>query len=199
MGVVVLILSYLLGAIPFGLIVGKLWANLDVRDYGSKNIGVSNVLRTVGPWAALIVLVFDVGKGSAAVVLASRLFEDEATWRLLAGIAAIAGHNWPIFLKFRGGKGVATTAGVLFALAPVVGLLLFIVWVITLAISKYISLSSMMAAIALPLLFYLLGFPNTYLGLSIIVSFFVIYRHRPNIHRLLAGTEYKFGEKGRKN
>ncbi len=198
MAIAAMIIGYLAGSIPFGLLVGKAWANVDVRDYGSGNIGVSNVYRTLGTWPSLIVLLLDAGKGALPVVLARYVFELEPTFVLLAGVAAIAGHNWPVYLRFKGGKGVATTAGVLISLSPLVALILFCIWVVTLAVSRYISVSSMIAAVALPILFFLLGFPAPYLGLAILVSFFTIFRHVPNIQRLIAGTEYKFGQKGDK-
>lgn len=198
MGILILLIGYIFGSIPFGLLIGKVWAKIDIREFGSGNIGVSNVLRTVGTVPALLTLILDSGKGAIPVLLAMRLFE-EPTWWLAAGVAAIVGHNWPVFLHFKGGKGVATTAGVLITLAPLVALILFSIWVVTLALSRYISLSSMVASLILPLLMYFMGFPTPYLGLALLVSFFTIYRHRPNIQRLLAGTENRWGEKGRKN
>ncbi len=199
MGFAAIILGYLLGSIPFGLVIGKLWAKIDVREYGSGNIGVSNVLRTVGPWPSLIVLLLDAGKGAAAVLLARYVFGLDSVWVLLAGVAAIAGHNWPLYLQFKGGKGVATTAGVIISVSPLVALIIMLIWVISLVISRYISISSMIAALALPILFYVLDFSSVYLGLAILVSFFTIVRHVPNIQRLIAGTEYKFGQKVDRN
>ncbi len=198
LGIVILLIAYVMGSIPFGLYVGRLWGKVDVRDHGSGNIGVSNVLRTLGPLPAVLVLALDAGKGALPVLLARTVMPD-STWWLATGVAAIIGHNWPILLQFKGGRGVATTIGVLLTLAPPVALALFILWVFTLAISRYISLSSVLAAVALPLLIFLFGFPTTYLALGILISIFVIYRHRPNIQRLLAGTEYKIGEKARNN
>ncbi len=198
LGVLLLVIAYVMGSIPFGLIVGKMWAKVDVRQHGSGNIGVSNVFRTIGPLPAVVVLAFDAGKGALPVLLAVQVFPD-SIWGLATGIAAIIGHNWPAFLRFKGGRGVATTIGVILTLSPIVALILFVLWVITLAVSRYISLASMIAALAFPLLVYFWRISGTYLALSILISVFVIYRHRPNIQRLLAGTEYKIGEKARPN
>ncbi len=195
MGMAAIVLGYLLGSIPFGLLIGKLWGRIDVRDYGSGNIGFSNVLRTVGTWPSLFVLLLDAGKGAVAVILARHLLGLDAFWVLIAGMAAIAGHNWPLYLKFKGGKGVATTAGVIISIAPLVAFIVMTIWLISLAVSRYISLSSLIAAVSLPILFFVFGFPSIYLGLAVLLSLFVIVRHVPNIQRLLAGTEFKFGQK----
>lgn len=198
MGILLMLFSYGLGAIPFGLIVGKLWANVDVREHGSKNIGFSNVLRTVGPLPASFVLLLDAGKGIVPVVLAKGIFPELPTWQLLMGLCAIAGHNWSVFLGFRGGKGVATTAGVLIALAPSVAFIAIGIWLLLLFLFRYISLASIVAGLSLPFLFMIMGYPFLFVVLAIILTGLVLYRHIPNIHRLRAGKEYKFGQKGRK-
>ncbi len=186
--------AYLLGSIPFGLIVAKLWANVDIRQRGSGNIGVSNVLRTVGLVPAIIVFIFDAGKGLLPVLLGKQFFTNETVW-LLVGLCAIVGHTWPIFLKFKGGRGVATACGMLIGLSPKVILVLLGIWVITLAVSRYISLASILAAAALPICLILFKLPLSYFFLSLFLAFLVIYRHRPNISRLLNGTEHRIGEK----
>ncbi|NLM25380.1 MAG: glycerol-3-phosphate 1-O-acyltransferase PlsY [Firmicutes bacterium] len=190
--------AYLLGSIPFGLFIGKLIGKVDVREHGSGNIGVSNVLRTVGLVPAIIVLVLDAGKGALPVLLAKQMFPNETLW-LLAGFMAIIGHNWPIFLNFKGGRGVATTFGVLLSLIPMVAFWLIIIWVITLAISRYISLSSITAAVAFPILLWIYDHPLSFFVLGLFISIFVIYRHRANIQRLIAGKEFKVGQKVNKN
>ncbi len=189
--------GYLLGSIPFGLYVGKLWGKIDVREHGSGNTGVSNVLRSVGPIPAALVLLLDAGKGAAAV-LAAEAFVDDPSWWLAVGVCSIIGHNWPIFLGFKGGRGIATSAGVLVTLVPLAALLLLVIWTATLAISRYISLASVLAAIALPIILGVLQLPWTYLVFGLVMSAFALFRHRPNIKRLLAGKEYKLGEKARK-
>lgn len=191
---VILAISYLLGSIPFGLLMGKWFAKVDVRKYGSGNIGMTNVLRTTGYFPAFITLIGDAGKGALAAILANNLVGDPF-FSLLVGTLAVIGHNWSIFLGFKGGKGVATIAGVLLALRPGVALVLFIVWIVVLLLFRYISLASIVTAIALPisLLFFKVGWDE--LILSIVVSIFTVYRHRSNIVRLREGTEFKVGEK----
>lgn len=192
--VLVLVSSYLLGSIPFGLLMGKWWSQVDVRQHGSGNIGMTNVLRTAGYLPALFTLIGDAGKGAAAAVLANRLIGDPS-FSLLAGTVAVIGHNWSLFLGFKGGKGVATVAGVLFTLRPAVASVLFVVWIVVLGLFRYISLASISTAVALPivLLFFKVGWAE--LVLALIVSCFTIYRHRSNIQRLRQGTEFRFGEK----
>ena len=192
----VIIISYLVGSIPFGLIIGKLWANIDVREYGSGNIGTSNVLRTVGPWAAITVFALDVAKGSFAVYLGTLAGGDYV--RILAGVAAIAGHNWPIYLKFKGGKGIATSLGVVITLTPVVALMLLGLWIIIVGITRYISLASLAVAFLFPIFLIAFSDPWTYVFAGVLISAFAIHRHRDNIKRLLGGTEHKIGEKAKK-
>ena len=190
----VLAISYLLGSIPFGLLMGKWFAQVDVRDHGSGNIGMTNVLRTAGNIPAILTLIGDGGKGAVAAILANQLVGDPF-FSLLAGTFAVIGHNWSVFLGFKGGKGVATVAGVLFTLRPSVAGILFVVWVVVLALFRYISLASLATAVALPitLLFFKVGWAE--LTLALVVSAFTIYRHRSNIQRLRQGTEFRFGEK----
>ena len=188
--------SYLIGSIPFGLIVGRIWANLDVREYGSGNIGTSNVLRTIGPAAAIVVFILDVAKGAVAVYLGS-LAGGEVV-RLLAGVAAIAGHNWPVYLNFRGGKGVATSLGAIVSLTPVIALILLGLWIALVGITKYISLASLAAALLFPIFLIITGASTTYIVMGFLISSFAFYRHRTNIQRLLAGTENKIGQRAKK-
>mgnify|MGYP000848407274 FL=1 len=191
--ILAIIASYLIGSIPFGLLVGKLWANLDVREYGSGNIGTSNVLRTVGPAAAIIVFALDVAKGAVAVYLGT-LAGGEFV-RIMAGVAAIAGHNWPIYLKFKGGKGIATSLGAVISLTPVIALILLGLWIAIVGITRYISLGSLAAAVLFPIFLIISHAPLTYVLAGVLISAFAIYRHRSNIQRLLAGTEHKIGQK----
>lgn len=191
--ILAIIASYLIGSIPFGLLVGKLWANLDVREYGSGNIGTSNVLRTVGPAAAIIVFALDVAKGAVAVYLGT-LAGGEFV-RIMAGVAAIAGHNWPIYLKLKGGKGIATSLGAVISLTPVIALILLGLWIAIVGITRYISLGSLAAAVLFPIFLIISHAPLTYVLAGVLISAFAIYRHRSNIQRLLAGTEHKIGQK----
>ncbi|NMB13292.1 MAG: glycerol-3-phosphate 1-O-acyltransferase PlsY [Firmicutes bacterium] len=194
--ILAIIASYLIGSIPFGLLVGKLWANIDVREYGSGNIGTSNVLRTVGPGAAIVVFALDVGKGAMAVYLGSLAGAELV--KIMAGVAAIAGHNWPIYLRFKGGKGVATSLGAVISLTPIVALILLGLWIIIVGITRYISLASLAAAVLFPVFLIISHAPMAYILAGVLISAFAIYRHRSNIQRLLAGTELKIGEKAKK-
>lgn len=192
--ILVLAVSYLLGSVPFGLLVGKWWAKVDVRQHGSGNIGMTNVLRTAGYFCALLTLIGDVGKGVVAVVLARSLTGDSFLG-LFAGTFAVIGHNWPIFLRFKGGKGVATVLGVLLAYKPLAAGVLFVIWLGFLIAYRYISLASIVAAFSLPVVLYFFKVDWLEWSLAVIVATFTILRHRSNIDRLRQGTEFRFGQK----
>lgn len=187
------LISYLIGSIPIGYLVVAKWHGLDIRKYGSGNIGFTNVFRIVGFGPGLIVLVGDIAKGVIAVLLSKQLGGELTA--MLGGLAAIAGHNWSLFLGFSGGRGVATGAGVFFALAPKAISLSALIWIVTIALTRYVSLGSILGSIALPIL--IIVFYDSWLlfVFGLLAAAFVVYRHRPNIKRLLNGTEYKFGDK----
>lgn len=190
----VVFFSFLLGSIPFGLIVGKVWGSIDVRQHGSGNIGTSNVMRTVGKAAAGAVLVLDVLKGTLPVVAAMSLGVPD--WAVAAtAFAAVAGHMWSVFLNFEGGKGVATTLGVAIALDLWLALSLVLVWVAVLIVTRYISVGSLASALSLPALTWFLGHGSEYVIVGALICLLVFIRHRSNIERLRAGTEYRFGER----
>ena len=201
-----IILSYLLGAIPVGYIVGKLWKNVDIRQHGSGNIGFTNVLRVAGKLPGIVVLLLDVGKGFVPVLLASQFAENInlsgfMTVPALCGLAAIIGHDWPVYLKFRGGKGISTTIGVFFALNWRVTLVGLVIWLIVVIITRYVSLGSILFAVSLPitaviLLHLILQIENwvAILISSAIAAVIAIYRHKGNIGRLLNGAERKIGQ-----
>lgn len=189
---IVLLISYLLGSIPVGFIVGKARGR-DIRQYGSGNIGTTNAFRVLGRRAGAMVLAGDVLKGIAAVLLGN--YVGGSTVGLLAGLAAMAGHNWSVFLRFNGGRGVATAAGVVLALAPLVMVWALVIWGLTVLLSRYVSLGSILAAGSVPLLMWVFDKPWSYILFGVVAAFFIIYRHRPNLRRLLEGTEYKWGEK----
>ena len=146
--------AYLFGSMPFGVILARLFAGTDVRKAGSGNIGATNVARVVGPLAGILTLVLDAAKGAAAVLLAERLSNDSATWMMIAGLAALVGHCYPVWLKFKGGKGVATAAGIFAALCPLACLAAVILFVLVVIFWGYVSLGSISAAAAMPLLIY---------------------------------------------
>ena len=191
----VIFLSYLLGSIPTGFLIGKYLKNIDLRQIGSGSTGATNVLRNVGKWPALFVFIIDVGKGILAVKIA-QYYSDEVLIEVLAGIFAISGHIWPIWLKGKGGKAVATGLGMFLALSWKVGLASLGIFLIVLSQSKFVSLSSISAAILLPVfMFVSLGdFMHTYFFISLVVALLVIWKHRTNINRLLKGEESKINQ-----
>ena len=186
--IVYAILAYLIGSIPSGLIIGKNLFNTDVRQYGSKNIGATNTYRVIGLKAALPVFLCDALKGAAGVVLLSSY---GPMYMILGGILAMMGHNWSIFLGFKGGRGVATGLGVLIALSPLVALIAFLVWGVIVYFTKLVSLGSIIAAALVPILMYFTGESYWFVGFGALAALFVIVRHWDNIKRLLAGNELK--------
>ena len=188
MVIVYAILAYLIGSIPSGLIIGKTLFNTDVRQYGSKNIGATNTYRVIGLKAALPVFLCDALKGAAGVVLLSSY---GPMYMILGGILAMMGHNWSIFLGFKGGRGVATGLGVLIALSPLVALIAFLVWGVIVYFTKLVSLGSIIAAALVPILMYFTGESYWFVGFGALAALFVIVRHWDNIKRLLAGNELK--------
>lgn len=186
----IIVLSYVIGSIPNGLIVGKLIKGVDIRQFGSKNIGATNMYRVLGPWPAFWVLITDIAKGVAGVYIGKTMLGTPPA-ALLGGIAAIAGHNWSIFLGFKGGRGVATALGVIAVLMPKVTVIVFLVWAAIVYITRYVSLGSIVAAAIAPPLTWLLADQPEYLYFVIVAAAFVIIRHRPNIERLLKGEELK--------
>ena len=196
MNISIFIISYLLGSIPTGFLAGKFLKNIDLRYIGSGSTGATNVLRNVGKWPALFVFVVDVGKGLIAVKLAES-FTNQDFIVVLAGIFAISGHIWPLWLKGKGGKAVATGLGMFLALSWKVGLASLGIFLIVLAKYKFVSLSSISAALFLPILmFFNLGnINNPYFIISLLVSLLVIWKHRTNIKRLIRGEESKINNK----
>ncbi|MEW6726365.1 MAG: glycerol-3-phosphate 1-O-acyltransferase PlsY [Bacillota bacterium] len=188
---ILVLISYLLGALPFGYLVAKAIRGVDITAHGSGNIGATNVWRVLGPLPGTLVLAADVGKGALAVWLGRVYGAPEV--ELLTGAAAVIGHGWSVFLGFRGGKMIATSGGVLLMLSPLATLGGFIVWAVTLAVSRYVSLASIITAVSIPLWFYYLGFSRDYLIFTSILAAAAIYKHRSNIKRLIHGNEYKFG------
>lgn len=188
MMIVYVILAYLIGSIPSGLIIGKGLFGTDVRQFGSKNIGATNTYRVLGLKAALPVFICDAFKGAIGVFL---LASYGPAFAILGGILAMVGHNWSIFLGFKGGRGVATGLGVLIALSPLVAIICFAIWGIIVYPTKLVSLGSIIAAAAVPLLMFLTGQSWWYVGFGALAALFVILRHRDNIIRLLSGKELK--------
>ena len=189
----VLVVSYLVGGIPFGYLLVKLKTGQDVRSLGSGNIGATNVLRTTGRAVAVLTLLLDIGKGFFAVWFAARLTGDSPEWMSAAALAVMAGHAYPVFLKFRGGKAVASFIGAFLYLAPVPLLAALVLFVIVVAATRHISMGSIAMAGSLPLAVWLIEHPpGAVLAASFAAGAFIIYRHRENITRIRAGTENVF-------
>ncbi len=184
--------GYLFGSIPFGIVITRLFGLGNLREIGSGNIGTTNVLRTGSKPAAAATLILDGGKGAIAVLIARALAAEDAAQ--VAGLAAFVGHCFPIWLKFKGGKGVATYLGLMLALAWPVGIACCLTWLATALLFRISSLSALVAAASTAIWLFAFGYASV-LGLGILVSFLVFWRHKDNISRLKAGTEPKIGKK----
>jgi len=196
MKIVLIILScYLLGSIPFGYIVGKLFKKIDIREYGSGNIGATNAFRILGPLLASIVVIGDIGKGIFSIYLAQYFNIDNLLILTIAGLAVICGHDWSIFLGFKGGKGIATTFGVMFVLNPTISVLALMIWVVVVITTRYVSLSSIFAVISIFIFTILFKQPYEYIAFSAIILILGIFNHKDNIKRLKSKKERKIGEK----
>lgn len=187
-----LFLSYLIGSLSFALVVGKLFYKTDIRGYGSGNLGATNTFRVLGKKAGLIVAVADLLKGTFACLL-PQIFNSTVN-PIICGLLAILGHVFPVFAGFKGGKAVATSTGVLLFLTPLGTLTGFVVFKLTLILSKYVSLSSMLAGIAI-FIYSLIFEDKVIIALSLFISVLVIILHRQNIKRIIKGTENKIGKK----
>lgn len=185
--------AYLVGAVPIGFLVARLRGVSDIRRHGSGNIGATNVLRTLGPWAALATLAGDILKGALAVWAAGLV--GGAAGEAAGAVAAVAGNCWSVFLGFRGGKGVATGLGALLRLTPLAVLPAAVVWLALVGTFRYISLGSVLAAAGMPLAALALGYGAPAVAAAAVVAAIVVARHRENLGRLLAGTERRLGER----
>lgn len=196
---VIALIGYLLGSLPLGLIAGRLVRGVDIRDYGSGKTGFTNALRVLGLRASLPVLVGDVAKGALAVVIA-RLLSDNAYVQTVGGLAAVIGHDWPVFARFRGGRGVSTFVGVLLGMNPLVVLALVPVGVVITVVTRYMSVMSISSAVlaAVALIGLAAGdvLPAAYAVYASLAAAMIVVLHRENIRRLLAGTEPKIGRGG---
>jgi len=197
--------GYLIGALPFGVLIGKAVANVDVREHGSGAMGMTNVLRTVGKPAAAAVLALDIGKGVAAVIIAKWIFDSPGA-EVAAALAALVGHNWPVFIGFRGGRGTASGWGALWVISPIAGFAATVIGLSLVAVTRYVSLGSIAAAALGSLVLIGLAIigasvempvetPLVYCWYGAIGSALIVFRHRENIARLLNGTERKIGQR----
>ncbi|MGB9856686.1 MAG: glycerol-3-phosphate 1-O-acyltransferase PlsY [Dictyoglomaceae bacterium] len=190
--IITLLLGYLLGSIPSALIVGKLCKGVDVRNHGSGNLGATNVLRVLGWGPAIITAIMDVGKGVLTVFLAQKIIPKDYLFILLSAGCAIIGHSYPIFANFKGGRSVGVSFGILFYLFPKTSSLTLLIGILIVLLTKYKSISSITCSILFPvILYYLENPPQEYLIASILVGLFIVFRHIPNIERLIKGKEHK--------
>ena len=200
--IIVAVAAYLLGSIPTGFLVAKI-KGIDIRSVGSGNIGATNAMRVLGKPAGIFVLLMDAAKGFLAVYLAimmARRFywndPELQTLQVIAGVGAVLGHNYTCWLKFKGGKGIATTAGVYLALAPWPLLVAFVVFILAVLFTRYISVGSISAAVALPFAVLIMQPKDLLLGIvTVVLGALAIYKHKSNIKRLMAGTENRLGKK----
>ena len=191
-----ILLPYLIGSISFSYIAGKLFAGIDIREHGSNNAGATNVYRTLGLKAFLFASFFDILKGVAAVLLTIHFYPENEILIILSAVAVIVGHNWPVFFGFKGGKGIATTIGVLFGLHAPSALIVMVTMAIIVYITRYVSLASLIGTLLLPILIYFfVGDRVFYIVFAAVLTIMAWYRHRANIVRLLNGTESKLGKK----
>ena len=188
-GILIVLFSYLLGSIPTGLILAKIAGAEDPRTRGSGNIGATNVLRTAGKTLGVLTLVGDIGKGALPVAVAKAVGGDGVA--MAAGLAAFLGHLFPLYLRFRGGKGVATAIGIYLMLAPLALLIDLAVFLGGVVTTRMVSVGSLMAALLMPLIIPLVGYPTSLLWVVTPMSLLIIWRHRGNIQRILRGEEHK--------
>jgi len=194
-----LLASYLLGAIPTSHLVSRTFAKIDLRKHGSGNLGATNLYRVLGWKYAIPVALFDIAKGAIPVLVFAPRVSDSELFALACGMAAILGHVFSVFVRFKGGKGVATAAGVMLGLTPLALSLAAVTWVLVVLLTGYVSLGSIAAAAVLPFAVYLLENPKTpeLLWMDVLIAAGVIVLHRRNIQRLLKGTENRFGRRAR--
>ncbi len=194
----IVIISYLIGSFPSGYLMGKFLKGIDIRQYGSKNVGATNVFRVVGKMPGLITLLIDIIKGLIVIVIVRKIMNlpNVQLLQILAGLSVIIGHNWTIFLGFKGGKGVATSTGVFFGLVPESLLVALLLFSAILLITRKVSLGSLIAVFVFPFVVYFFKEPREILLFSSLISFIVIVKHIPNINRLIKGTENKITDQG---
>lgn len=191
MYVIVAIIAYLFGSIPTGYLVAKRLFGIDIREFGSKNIGATNMFRTFGPKPALIVLFIDVAKGALPVLLTQIMLPENVFASLLAGALAVIGHNYTCWLNFKGGRGVATSLGVVVTLMPWGAFIVLVIWALVVYVTRYVSLASIIGAICAPIISWHFGYDVKVQIFIAIMAFLVVVGHKDNIKRLLSGNENK--------
>ena len=192
----ILIGSYLLGSIPFGVIIVKAWKGIDIRQYGSRNIGATNAMRVVGSWQAFaVVLAVDALKGLIPVYVGRQVSSSNDWLAVACGLAAIVGHSTSVFLRFRGGKAVATSLGVIIGLTPPVAAIGLGLWLILVALTKYVSVGSIVTTLTILPLMFAFDYPLPVKIFGAVASIFVLLKHKSNISRLIQGKEPRIGQK----
>lgn len=196
-----IVIGYFIGCIQSAYLVGKLMGHIDIRQYGSGNAGSTNVLRVMGKKAALFTFISDVLKPLVAILICRIIFKDEPRISvvLYSGLGVILGHIWPVFLKFKGGKGVASAVSLIYfgLLDWKVTCIIIILWIVSVSITKYVSLGSVLFSISIPVLFALFNYNIEYISIGAVIMALIVYKHIPNIKRLLNGTESKLGNKSK--
>lgn len=191
MYIIVAVVGYFLGSIPTGYLVGKLLCGIDIRQFGSKNIGTTNMFRTLGPKPASMVLLVDILKGVFAVAFAAYYVHGDIMAQIVAGVMSVIGHNYSLWLGFKGGRGVATSLGVVIMLMPLTSLIVFVIWAVLVWTTRYVSLGSIVGAACTPILAYYFDYDIKIQILALVMALLVIVGHKDNIKRLLAGNENK--------
>jgi glycerol-3-phosphate acyltransferase PlsY len=191
--IIAIAVSYLLGSISFSILFARWLRKIDIRDHGSGNAGATNTLRVLGKGPAIAVFLLDIAKGSAAVFIGHWLGGGNDWVSVGTGLASITGHNWPVYFRFKGGKGIATTVGALVIWAFVPTLIAGIMAILVIVFTRYVSLGSMIFTILLPIFFYLFGLEQAYIWGALAVAILAVVRHRSNIVKLMNGTENKLG------
>ena len=186
--IIAIVLAYLVGSIPFAFLLARWWGDADLRDVGSGNLGAANVIRASGVAAGVVVALLDMSKGAAGVVLARRMGAPVAGCAA-AGLASIIGHIYPVWLRFRGGKGVATACGVFLVLTPLAAITTMALFTLSVWITRYVSVGSVLASAVLPPIAYTTGSPNVVVAFACTAAVLIIFRHRSNLLRLRMGTE----------
>jgi len=191
--IVGIVASYLLGSVSFSILLAKWLKKIDIRQHGSGNAGATNTLRVLGKGPALAVFLLDIAKGTAAVLIGRWLGEGETWVAVACGLAAIVGHNWPIYFRLKGGKGIATTIGALVVMCFLPTLIAGVIAILTIAFTRYVSLGSLVFAVLLPIFVACFGYDAPYLWGTIVIALLAVLRHRKNIVKLVKGTENKLG------
>jgi len=191
------VISYLIGSISFSYLIAKKVAGIDIRSHGSGNAGATNTLRVLGKGPGIAVLILDALKGLGAMGI-THLMTGDPTAYAVAGLFVIAGHNWPIYFGFRGGKGIATTLGVVLGFSPLAFLIGAVLAVLVIAITRYVSLGSLVLVTAMPIAIYFFDKPIAFFWTSLVITLFAYVRHYNNIRNLLAGNERKLGDKSQR-